>query len=67
VKDIKWKSENMLVSVSYDKTIKLWDTRSTIPLHTLVGHQDKVLCVDWDGEKIVSGSADTKLKVWQFK
>ena len=35
-------SATHLATVSHDKTCKLWDTRSIIPLHTLEGHTDKV-------------------------
>ena len=35
-------SATHLATVSHDKTCKLWDTRSNIPLHTLEGHTDKV-------------------------
>ena len=31
-----------LLSASYDKTVKQWDIRATVPLHTLTAHTDKV-------------------------
>jgi ribosome biogenesis protein YTM1 len=57
-------SAHHVVSGSYDKSLKLWDLRAPIPLHTLAGHHtDKVLCVAWAGPAVVaSGGADCKLR-----
>ena len=55
-------SPHNLASASYDGSVKLWDLRSAIPLHTLQGHSDKALCVAWARpEQLVSGGADCKL------
>ena len=38
-------SEHHLLSASQDGSLKLWDTRSPLPLHTISSHTDKVrLC-----------------------
>ncbi|CAB4009877.1 ribosome biogenesis WDR12, partial [Paramuricea clavata] len=62
---VAWSPSNqyMLVSGSYDKTLILWDTRSTTTaLHILRGHNDKVMCVDWRTEQfVISGGADNQL------
>ncbi|CAM6030064.1 unnamed protein product [Sphagnum balticum] len=63
----KWHSSSIhhLLSASYDGTIKLWDTRSKVPLHTLQAHKDKVLSADWWKEdSIISGGADAQLQVF---
>eukprot|EP00252_Welwitschia_mirabilis_P011392 TRINITY_DN25622_c0_g1_i1.p1 TRINITY_DN25622_c0_g1~~TRINITY_DN25622_c0_g1_i1.p1 ORF type:complete len:454 (+),score=82.46 TRINITY_DN25622_c0_g1_i1:67-1428(+) len=63
----KWhpKSRYHLLSASFDGTIKLWDTRSKIPLMTVEAHKDKVLCTDWWKEDcIVSGGTDSKMRIF---
>jgi ribosome biogenesis protein YTM1 len=58
-------SEHHVVSASHDATLKLWDIRASIPLHTLEGHTEKVLCVAWSGPTgIVSGGADCTLRTF---
>jgi len=59
-------SEYLLLSSSADTTVKIWDIRSKIPLHTINSHTDKVLCVDWaidNKDFIVSGGADSQLRI----
>ncbi|XP_065338510.1 ribosome biogenesis protein WDR12 homolog isoform X2 [Cloeon dipterum] len=71
VQTVRWSSnlEYHFISGSYDKQVKLWDTRSPkAPLFDLSGHQDKVLCCDWSNpEYIISGGADSSLRVFKSK
>ena len=55
-----------LATASHDKTAKLWDLRAPIPLHTLAGHTDKVLCAGWvgAGAALATGGADSQLRTW---
>jgi ribosome biogenesis protein YTM1 len=59
-------SEFLLLSASHDRTVKMWDVRGKLPLHTIEAHSDKVLCVGWggaNGNAILSGGADSRLLV----
>jgi ribosome biogenesis protein YTM1 len=53
-----------VLTASHDSTAKLWDLRTAIPLHTLEGHTDKVLCAAWvgGGSSVATGGADCKLR-----
>ena len=54
----------LLLSSCHDGIVRLWDTRSTVPLHELPPHQDKALCVAWDGaDAVVSGGTDGQLRI----
>ena len=49
--------------------IKVWNYQNSIPLGNLTGHRGPVyaLAVSLDGKKLVSGSRDRTLKIWNIK
>ncbi|KAK9785343.1 hypothetical protein WJX73_002312 [Symbiochloris irregularis] len=53
-----------LLSASHDKTIKQWDVRASVPLFTLQGHTERVLCACWREDGLASGGADSTLRFW---
>ena len=57
-----------IVSGSYDKTIRVWDSTSGSELMVLNGHKDRVNSVAFssDGLKIVSGSSDKSIRIWDL-
>lgn len=57
----------ILISGSYDNTLKIWNLKTGVCINTLRGHTDSVLCLQFDNEKIVSGSADRTIRIWNFK
>jgi WD40 repeat protein len=51
-----------------DKTIKIWDLAQGKELHTLYGHQARILslAITPDSNKVISGSSDHSIKVWSI-
>ncbi|CAI5719053.1 unnamed protein product [Hyaloperonospora brassicae] len=63
--------EHLFVSGGYDGAAKVWDVRSTIPLHTINAHEGKLLDLSWRShgkEKsavaFVTGGDDKKLNFY---
>ncbi len=58
-----------IVSGSLDKTVKLWDVKNKVILHTFNGHESGVNSVSFspDSQYIVSGSLDKTVKLWDVK
>ena len=55
---------HLLASACYDGTVRLWDVRSTVPLHQLGTHAGKALSLTWDGpERLASGGSDAEIRV----
>lgn len=62
-------ADGMLVSGSWDQTIKVWQLETGELLHTLRGHRDRVyaIALSPDGQIIASGSADNTIKLWHLQ
>jgi ribosome biogenesis protein YTM1 len=59
-------NEHRFVSCSFDGSVKLWDTRGKLPLHTVAG-DDRMLAVDLHGPmRIASGGVDGSLRVYKL-
>ncbi|XP_078080818.1 notchless protein homolog 1 isoform X1 [Mustelus asterias] len=59
----------LIASASFDKSVKLWDSRTGKYLASLRGHVSAVYQIAWsaDSRLLVSGSSDSTLKVWDVK
>ncbi|GAA5882064.1 hypothetical protein JCM1840_004242, partial [Sporobolomyces johnsonii] len=69
-------SSLLFASGSYDSTVRIWDARSakqalfTLELPEREGaaerkEKEKVLAVDWDGERLVAGGEGAQVVVWR--
>ena len=58
-----------IVTGSSDKTARVWDARTGMPILELKGHTDGVWSVSFcpDGTRIVTGSSDGTAKVWDAR
>jgi F-box/WD-40 domain protein MET30 len=59
--------ENILITGSYDTTVKVWDINTGEELRTLSGHTSGIRCLQFDDRKLMTGSLDHTLKLWDWK
>ncbi|GAX44432.1 serine/threonine protein kinase [Tolypothrix sp. NIES-4075] len=62
------RDNSILVSGSWDKTIKIWNLTDGTLIRTLTGHSDSVnsVAISPDGKTLVSGSNDKTIKIWNL-
>ncbi|KAF2163350.1 hypothetical protein M409DRAFT_57631 [Zasmidium cellare ATCC 36951] len=58
--------DNVLITGSYDSTVKVWDINSGECLRTLTGHTSGIRCLQFDEKKLMTGSLDNTLKLWDW-
>lgn len=56
--------DKTIVSVSGDRSIKMWDWPEQICERTIPAHKKGIACVEFDGRRIVSGSSDWQVCVF---
>eukprot|EP01059_Diplonema_ambulator_P013183 TRINITY_DN23706_c0_g1_i5.p1 TRINITY_DN23706_c0_g1~~TRINITY_DN23706_c0_g1_i5.p1 ORF type:complete len:348 (+),score=67.13 TRINITY_DN23706_c0_g1_i5:73-1116(+) len=62
---LKVNSNNIAVSCSYDRTLKLWDCNGGGQcVGTLTGHRQSVMEFLWEGSTIVSGDRSGEIRAW---
>jgi WD40 repeat protein len=59
----------MMLTISYDSTIRLWDVNKAIPIGTPMKHQSLVLSAVFsrDGTKILTETNDSTVNLWDVK
>ncbi|KAJ3103121.1 hypothetical protein HK100_004260 [Physocladia obscura] len=60
--------DSHIVSCSFDRTVKIWNSQSASCERTLLGHTDSVMSCDVSVDKryIISGSTDNTARLWDF-
>ena len=58
-------AEHRLLSTSHDGSLKVWDVRGAVPLHSVAASEAKLLAADWAaGELAACGGEDCKLHIY---
>jgi len=57
----------VLITGSYDRTVRVWNLETGIELHCLKGHERAVRALQFDEAKLITGSMDRTLKVWDWR
>ncbi|CAH7672254.1 WD40-repeat-containing domain protein [Phakopsora pachyrhizi] len=60
-------STPILITGSWDKSIKVWDLERLELVKSLVGHTRGVRCLQFDSYKLISGGMDRMLKIWNWR
>ncbi|OCK76231.1 WD40 repeat-like protein [Lepidopterella palustris CBS 459.81] len=59
--------DNILVTGSYDATVKVWDIESGEEIRTLKGHTQGIRCLQFDDSRLLTGSLDSTIRVWNWR
>ncbi|XP_029923404.1 F-box/WD repeat-containing protein 10-like [Myripristis murdjan] len=57
---------NLLITASYDLSIRCWNLKTGASMMVLRGHMDTINCLDLHANTLVSGANDCKVKVWDL-
>eukprot|EP01084_Bolivina_argentea_P039588 73147_1 len=69
VSGVRFMDDNQILSCSGDSSIILWDIEKAMAIHTFIGHNEDVECIDINQENslFISGGIDTFAKVWDYR
>ncbi|KAF8163015.1 WD40-repeat-containing domain protein [Crassisporium funariophilum] len=57
----------VLITGSYDRTVRVWNLETGVEFHCLKGHTRAVRALQFDEVKLITGSMDCTLKVWDWR
>lgn len=63
----KYDNNKLLMTGSYDTSIKIWNTDTGNLIRTLNGHTMGVKALAFDDQKCISGGLDATIKVWNWR
>jgi len=58
--------DGLLLTGGYDQLVKVWDTRMMRCLNELPGHSGSVRCLAFLDSRLLSGSTDGTVRLWDF-
>ncbi|XP_028637771.1 CMT1A duplicated region transcript 1 protein isoform X1 [Grammomys surdaster] len=59
--------DNILLSGSYDLSIRYWDVKTGACVRIFYGHQGTITCLDLYKNRLVSGAKDGQVKEWDIE
>jgi F-box/WD-40 domain protein MET30 len=59
--------DKILMTGSYDATVKIWDLEAGKVIRTLTGHTQGIRCLQFDDTRLITGSLDNTIKVWNWR
>jgi F-box/WD-40 domain protein MET30 len=59
--------DRVLMTGSYDATVKIWDLETGKQIRTLTGHLEGIRCLHFDDARLITGSMDRTIKVWNWR
>ncbi|KAI9313979.1 quinon protein alcohol dehydrogenase-like superfamily [Dichotomocladium elegans] len=59
-------TNNVVMTGSYDKTIRVWSLETGEELRRMEGHRQCVRALQFDNCKLVTGAMDNTLKIWDW-
>ncbi|KIO23425.1 hypothetical protein M407DRAFT_78084 [Tulasnella calospora MUT 4182] len=57
----------ILITGSYDRTVRVWNMETGQEVHRLLGHTRAVRALQFDECKLVTGSMDRTLRLWNWR
>ncbi|KAF8964651.1 WD40-repeat-containing domain protein [Flammula alnicola] len=57
----------VLITGSYDRTVRVWNLETGAELQCLKGHTRAVRALQFDEVKLITGSMDCSIKVWDWR
>lgn len=63
----QYDNNKLLMTGSYDTTIKIWDAENGNLIRTLTGHTMGIKSLIFDDQKLITGGLDATIKVWNWR
>ena len=62
-------SRDKILTGSFDKTARLWDSTTGECHHTYTGHETEIVCLSFNplGDVVATGSMDHTAKLWDVE